>query len=185
MYNKLNSRQKATSITIPPLPQKDTPMKADKLDLAIMSQLQEDGRKSFTDIAAELKVATNTVRNRVARLQEEGLMRIIGWVDPTAVGYNAPALLQIAVEPPHLIQETAEKLSALPEVRFVAMITGEYPIMVDIRCRDQEHLTDLITKQIYTIPGVVSARTNTYLHVYKYGPTRVNLDHAQHTNWKK
>ena len=162
---------------------KDTQI--DKLDLAIMSQLQEDGRKSFTDIAAELNIAKNTVRNRVARLQTAGLLRIIGWVDPTAVGYNAPALMQISVEPPSLIQEAAEQLADIPEVRFVAMVTGEYPIMVDVRCRDREHLTELITKKIYSIEGVTHARTNTYLHVYKYGPTRVDLDQAQYTGWRK
>ena len=150
----------------------------DKVDKAIMSQLQEDGRKSFTDVAAELGIAKNTVRNRVARLQKAGLLRIIGWVDPTAVGYTQPALIQIAIEPPHLIEEAAEKLSEIPETRFVAMMTGEYPIIADIRCRDREHLTELITKRIYQIPGVISTRTNTYLHVYKYGPTQVNLDHT-------
>ena len=150
-------------------------MQPDKIDMAIMRQLQEDGRKSFTDIAGELKIAKNTVRNRVSRLQNAGLLQIIGWVDPTAVGYTTPALIQIAVEPPSLIEEAAEKLAELPEARFVAMMTGEYPIIVDIRCRDRDHLTELITKRIYQIPGVISTRTNTYLHVYKYGPSRVDL----------
>ena len=148
----------------------------DKTDKAIISHLQEDGRKSFTDIANQLGIAKNTVRNRVTRLQEAGVLNIIGWVDPRAVGFNAPALIQIAIEPPSLIEEAAEKLSEIREVRFVAMMTGEYPIMIDARCRDREHLTELITKTIYQIPGVVSTRTNTYLHVYKYGPTRVHLN---------
>ncbi|MFT5193200.1 MAG: Lrp/AsnC family transcriptional regulator for asnA, asnC and gidA [Cellvibrionaceae bacterium] len=150
-------------------------MKPDKLDMVIMSHLQKDGRKSFTDIAKELNIAKNTVRNRVTRLQESGLLQIIGWVDPTAVGYTSPALIQIAIEPPNLIEEAAESLSQLPEARFVAMMTGEYPIIVDIRCRDRDHLTELITKRIYKIPGVISMRTNTYLHIYKYGPSRVDL----------
>ncbi len=151
-------------------------MEIDKTDLAIMSQLQEDGRKSFTDIASELGLAKNTVRNRVTRLQDSGLLRIIGWVDPTAVGYTSPALIQIAVEPPNLIEDAANALAEMPETRFVAMMTGEYPIIVDLRCRDREHLTELITQSIYQIPGVISMRTNTYLHVYKYGPTRVDLN---------
>lgn len=154
----------------------------DKTDTAIISQLQEDGRKSFTDIANQLGIAKNTVRNRVTRLQEAGVLNIIGWVDPRAVGYNAPALIQIAIEPPSLIEEAAEKLAEIREVRFVAMMTGEYPIMIDARCRDREHLTELITKTIYQVPGVISTRTNTYLHVYKYGPTRVYLDDQEETD---
>ncbi|MEM8860026.1 MAG: Lrp/AsnC family transcriptional regulator [Chloroflexota bacterium] len=160
-------------------------MQLDKIDLAILRQLQEDGRKSFTEIATELNIAKNTVRNRVARLQEAGQLKIIGWVDPRAVGYNSPALIQIAIEPPHLIEEAAEALAGLKETRFVAMMTGEYPIIVDVRCKDREHLTQLITKSIYQIPGVVSTRTNTYLHVYKYGPTRIHLedfDHEERSN---
>lgn len=151
-------------------------LQPDNLDMAIMQQLQEDGRKSFTDIAEELKIAKNTVRNRVSRLQEAGLLRIIGWVDPTTVGYTSPALIQIAVEPPKLIENAAQQLADLPEARSVALITGEFPLIVDLRCRDQDHLTEVITRQIYQIPGVTNVRTHTYLHVYKYGPTRVDLN---------
>ena len=154
----------------------------DDTDIAILKQLQEDGRKPFSEIASILNVASNTIRNRVTRLREANLLQIIGWVDPLAVGYRAPAHIQIAIEPPSLTEAAAIALSELPEARFVAMITGEYPIMVDVRCRDQEHLTALITERIYNIEGVVRTLTNMYLHVYKYGPSKIEFSHVKKRN---
>lgn len=147
----------------------------DEIDLGILQRLQDNGRRSFSDIASELGIASNTVRNRVARLQDANLLRIVGWVDPNVLGYRAPANIQIAIEPPHLLEEAAAQLAELPEARFVAMITGEYDLTVNVRCRDLEHLTDLITQKIYNIPGVVRTQTNMYMRVFKYGPSEVNL----------
>ncbi len=147
----------------------------DETDFAILQRLQDDGRRSFSDIANELNIASNTVRNRVARLQDANLLKIIGWVDPNVLGYRAPANIQIAIEPPQLLEEAAAQLSELPEARFVAMITGDFDLTVNVRCRDLDHLTNLITKKIYNIPGVVRTQTNMYMHVFKYGPSEVNL----------
>lgn len=150
-------------------------MKLDDIDIAIMGELQQDGRASFTDIAQKLQVSHGTVRNRVARLQEEQLLKIIGWVNPQAVGYTLPANIQIAVEPPSRIREVAQKLVDLPEARFVAMMSGEYDLIVDVNTRDLKHLTALMAEYIYPIEGVTRTRTNMYLEVFKIGPSKVVL----------
>ncbi|MFY9186996.1 MAG: winged helix-turn-helix transcriptional regulator, partial [Bacillota bacterium] len=56
------------------------------LDVAILSYLKQDGRTPFTFIAQELGVAEGTVRKRVARLIEEGIIEIKAVVDPFKVG---------------------------------------------------------------------------------------------------
>ncbi len=150
-------------------------MELDDLDIAIMRELQQDGRSSFTDIATKLNVSHGTIRNRVTRLQDEHILKIIGWVNPHAVGYTLPANIQIAVEPPNRIREVAQQLVELPEARFVAMMSGEYDLFVDINARDMKHLTDFMTKHIYPIAGVTRTRTNMYLEVFKIGPSIVNL----------
>lgn len=147
----------------------------DEIDIDILQRLQENGRRSFSDIANELNIASNTVRNRVTRLQDADLLKIVGWVDPHVLGYRAPANIQITIEPPHLIEEAAAQLAELPEARLIALMTGEFDLYVNVRCRDMEHLTELVTKKINTIPGVVRTQTNMYMHVYKYGPSEINL----------
>ena len=80
-------------------------------------------------------------------------MRVIGWVNPHAAGYRAPANIQIAVEPPQMIPEVVEHITALPEVSFAAALTGEYDIFADVRCRDMEHLNALIAEKIHPLKG--------------------------------
>lgn len=150
-------------------------MQLDDIDIAILRELQHDGRASFTVIAEKLQVSHGTVRNRVARLQEEQLLKIIGWVNPQAAGYTTPANIQIAVEPPNRIREVAMQLVDLPEARFVAMMSGEYDLFVDVNARDVKHLTEFMTEYIYPIEGVTRTRTNMYLEVFKIGPSKVNL----------
>lgn len=147
----------------------------DDLDIAIIQELQQDGRASFTDIAAKLNVSHGTIRNRVSRLQDDQVLKFIGWVNPIAAGYTVPANIQIAVEPPQRIKEVARQLVSLPEARFIAMMTGEYDIFVDVNARDVQHLTEIVTETIYPIEGVTRTRINMYLEVFKIGPSAVNL----------
>ncbi|MCB0006110.1 MAG: Lrp/AsnC family transcriptional regulator [Anaerolineales bacterium] len=153
-------------------------MQLDDLDIAILRELQQDGRAAFTDIATKLQVSHGTIRNRVNRLQEEQLLKIIGWVNPQAVGYRLPANIQIAVEPPARIREVALQLVDLPEARFVAMMSGEYDLFVDVNARDIKHLTEFVTEFIYPIAGVTRTRINMYLEVFKIGPSKVSLSAA-------
>lgn len=46
----------------------------DDIDRAILYYLQDDGRRAFTDIAADLSVSDNTVRNRIAEMRESGVI---------------------------------------------------------------------------------------------------------------
>ena len=59
-------------------------MKIDDTHLAIIKNLR-DGRKSFKQIADELGVSENTVRARVQKLTDEGILEVIGLVDPEAL----------------------------------------------------------------------------------------------------
>ena len=70
----------------------------DELDREIISFLRQDGRMRYTKIAEELDVAEGTVRNRVARLQDEKAIQIIGMTDPHRMGYEAPAMIGISIQ---------------------------------------------------------------------------------------
>ena len=74
----------------------------DQIDLDIISFLQSDGRIPFTDIAKALKVSEGTVRNRVSRLIDDRTLQIVGMVDPNRLGFDAPAVIGVSVQPPLL-----------------------------------------------------------------------------------
>ena len=129
----------------------------DDLDLAILTHLETDGRKSFSDIAADLGVTVSTVSNRVKKLIDNHTLSILGWLDPHQVGFNAPALLLISAHPSH-VEEVAAKITKFPEVGWLAMIAGEFDLVAEVQCRDTDHLTELLTKRIHRVEGVRETR---------------------------
>lgn len=143
-------------------------MQLDDLDYKILEKLIKDGRKSFTDIAEELNVSVGTIRNRFNVYVENELLTIIGRVNPDKIGFHTYAQILIKVRPVDKVTEVAEKIAALPEVSFLAMTTGAYDLEVNVMCRDNEHLVQLMTNHITKMDGIFESATNIYFKVYKY-----------------
>ena len=138
----------------------------DKIDLQILETLQKDGRTPFTTIAKHTGVSESTIRTRYASLVESGIVQTIAVVDPFAVGYNAPALIGISTESGE-INSVACTLEQIPEVSYLVLILGAYDLLVEVYCRDREHLTDLITNQIQSIPGIRTTETLVIGKIFK------------------
>ncbi len=147
----------------------------DAIDIAILNQLQRDGRRSFTVIAGELGMSIGAIRNRVARLMEQGTLRIIGKVDPYHVGWNAPATLEIATAPG---QQGAVIAALIPhdEVTYIASISGEYNLMVDIMCRDNDDFVRWYSDVLQTIEGIERIKVTMILKIHKYASAELSLD---------
>lgn len=138
----------------------------DELDRSIVAFLQKDGRMPYTEIAEALEVTEGTVRNRVAKLRENKTIQIIGALDPHQMGYNAPAIIGVSIQPPQL-EEAAGEIAAMPEVSYLVMVAGEYDLMVEVFCRDRQHLAAFLKDKLLQVPGVQRAQTSFILHTYK------------------
>jgi Lrp/AsnC family transcriptional regulator for asnA, asnC and gidA len=150
----------------------------DALDRSIVALLQEDGRMRFTQIAQNLDVTEGTVRNRVAKLLDEKAIQIIGVLDPHRMGFHAPAIIGVSIQPPQL-EDAAAEIAAMPEVSYLIMVAGEYDLIVEVFCRDREHLAAFLRDQLLQVVGVQRAQTSFILHTYKvaHGAKTV-LDHS-------
>lgn len=146
----------------------------DELDFQILRELQKDGAMSLTIIAKKLKVSIGTVRNRLSKLIEDNTVQIIGRVDPGKVGFHAYSRIFISVKPAKLIQAAAKKLSQFPEVSFLAMISGKFDLELNVQCRDNQHLIELMEK-IHAIEGIYETETNMYLKVFKIAQPDLDL----------
>src|SRR3954471_18466713 len=73
----------------------------DETDERILEALQDDGRRSFRDIARQISVSEGTVRARVKRLQAAGALRFLAFVDPSQLGRRVLALVLARVEAEH------------------------------------------------------------------------------------
>ena len=145
----------------------------DELDRLILSSLQADGRTPFTHIARQAGMSETTVRSRYQSLVERGIIRTVGIVDPYALGFQAPAIVAISVEPGSADQ-VARAIADLPEVSYLVLTLGSSDLIVEVFCRNLPHLTDLIVQQIRTIPGVRSTETlmiaRSYKLTYRWSP---------------
>lgn len=132
-------------------------MKIDETNLAIIKHLRE-GRKSFQKIAEELSITENTVRARVNRLTEEGLLDIAGLVDPEVLPGHRLAMVGIKLGTMDLVKK-GKAFSKLKGVVSVSVVTGRYDLILTVLLNDDYELLEFYTKQVSTIPDVQSAET--------------------------
>ena len=144
---------------------KSTPDVSD-LDKRIIEHLQEDGRRPFTQIAADLGVSEAAVRARTNRLIERGIMQVVGVTDPLKLGFQQWAMIGIRCEAPRLL-EVAEEIAAFPETDYVVVTAGSYDILVECVAEDNEALLQFLSEKLRKIPGVRETETFVYLRLMK------------------
>lgn len=138
----------------------------DDLDREILHELQLDGRRSFREIARSLATSEATVRFRVKRLRESGILRILGFVDPAALGYGLLASLLLEVRP-DARRAVVEAITEWPEAMYVSTTVGRVDLFVQIVCEDQAVLSELIDERIPDLDGVTKVETFVELKVHK------------------
>jgi Lrp/AsnC family transcriptional regulator for asnA, asnC and gidA len=136
------------------------------LDKRIIEHLQEDGRKPFTQIAAELGVSEAAVRARTNRMVERGILQIVGVTDPLRLGFQQVAMIGIKCEANKLMQ-VADRLAEFPEVDYVIITAGSYDILIETVSEDNEALLRFLAERLRAIDGVRETETFVYLRMVK------------------
>jgi Lrp/AsnC family transcriptional regulator, regulator for asnA, asnC and gidA len=137
----------------------------DDVSLAIIEQLQEDGRRPYAAIGKAVGLSEAAVRQRVQKLQDQGVMQIVAVTDPLTVGFLRQAMVGINVEGD--LEAVADALAEIDEVDYVVITAGSFDLLVEIVCQDDEHLLEMITKRIRSLPGVRSTESFVYLKLRK------------------
>ena len=138
----------------------------DQIDREIIEILKLDGRMPYTEIAKSLNVSEATVRNRVSRLVDQKVIQVIALVDPYQLGYDAPAMIGVSVDPPMLEQAAAE-IATFPEVSYLVMVSGEFDLMVEVMCRNRMELTEFLNQKLRCVTGVTRTQSSLILQTYK------------------
>lgn len=138
----------------------------DELDHEIIRRLQADGRASNVDVARALGVAEATVRKRLERLTEEGILLFSGYVDPKQVGLKTHTIMLFKVEVGQ-VENAARALAEMTELRCVHFLTGEYDLMTEGLFCDTAALTRFLTERLRLVPGVLHTTTSHVLETFK------------------
>ena len=137
----------------------------DDVSKAIIEQLQEDGRRSYAAIGKVVGLSEAAVRQRVQRLIDGGVMQIVAVTDPLELGFARQAMVGIRVAGP--LEPVADKLAELDEIDYVVVTAGTYDLLVEVVCKSDEHLLELISCRIRTIEGITATETFMYLRLRK------------------
>ena len=132
--------------------------------MAIIEQLQQDGRRSYAAIGKVVGLSEAAVRQRVQRLVDSGVVQIVAVTDPLELGFARSAMIAIRVDGP--TAPVADALAAIDEVIYVVITAGRHDIIAEVVARSDEDLLTM-TERIRSIPGIRSTETLVYLSLRK------------------
>ncbi len=142
-----------------------TAVALDEVSRGIIEQLQQDGRRPYAAIGKAVGLSEAAVRQRVQRLIEAGVIQIVAVTDPLTVGFPRAAMIGVRCEGD--MEAVADKLESMPEIDYLVITAGQYDLLVEVVCEDDDHLLDVINKRIRSVPGVVHTETFVYLKLRK------------------
>jgi len=137
----------------------------DDVSKTIIELLQEDGRRSYSDIGRAVGLSEAAVRQRVQRLTESGVMQIVAVTDPMQLGFRRQAMIGIRVNGDTRV--VAEAVAAIDAVDYVVLTVGSFDVLAEVICEDDADLLALINDSIRTIDGVLSTETFIYAKLQK------------------
>ncbi len=170
-------RRSAPCVKISYAMRNDQQQRLDRVDQEIVRQLQQDGRRSYREMARSIDVSEGTVRWRVKRLQDTGALRIAAIADPFRLGYTVLASMFLKVSADQ-VEHVVATLVDWQEVVYVSSCTGRVDIYTQVVCRSHEDLWELVAQRIPAIGGVLETETLMELKVHKLQYVYPALDPA-------
>lgn len=115
----------------------------DELDREILDVLRHDARTPYTEIAERVGTSEGTVRNRVERMNDHGVIE--RFTVATRTG-NIKAMIELGVDVAVDTTEVAERLAEWSAVDFVWQVSGEEDVVLVVDAADTKGVNDLITR---------------------------------------
>ncbi|WP_100374698.1 Lrp/AsnC family transcriptional regulator [Bacillus sp. FJAT-45037] len=140
--------------------------KVDEVDYMILHHLQEDGKRSYTEIAKAMNVSEGTVRTRINRMLKDNVFEFIIHMDPNKIGLNVLVIIGISTKLGYQ-EGIAAKLNQFSEVRFVGAFSGQHDLIMQAYFKSNDDLVYFVNKELGKIEGIISADVNIELKQYK------------------
>lgn len=137
-------------------------LQIDGIDKKILRALMEDARTPVLEIARGVGISGAAIHQRLRKLEKSGLISGSKFViNPKVLGYTTMAFVGIYLDKAISNPEAVKQLQKIPEVLECHYTTGNWSIFIKILCKDNEHLMQLLNRDIQSITGV--SRTETFI----------------------
>jgi len=144
----------------------DTLHKMDALDQQLLALLRADARASVATLAAKLKVSRGTVTNRIARLEDGGVIN--GYtvrLRPDAVPDEITAWMSITVDG-NRTREVVSILLGEPGITGLFDTNGRWDLLAEVRSANLQELAEVL-ERVRLIKGIAGTETSIHLQSYK------------------
>ena len=138
------------------------PDRLDKLDRAILRELQRDGRLTNVDLARRVGLSPSPCLRRVKSLEDRGyISRYAALLDPQRLGRSlrVVAMVSLTDQRHETLQAFEEAILTVPEVMACSLIAGDADYLVTVVARDLEAYHAIFTERLGGLPGVLSMRS--------------------------
>ncbi len=143
------------------------PVELDDIDRKILALLRDEGRRPNTEIARAIGVSEPTVRKRLDRMLQQGVLKILAVLNAAATGFPVDAIIGIKVKTGQL-REVGKQLAAINQVTYVSYVSGRFDILVEVLLRDTAELFDFLSSVLQRVEGIASSETFNVLHTEKF-----------------
>jgi Lrp/AsnC family transcriptional regulator for asnA, asnC and gidA len=137
-------------------------VKIDGIDKKILRYLMQDARKPILEIARNIGISGAAIHQRLRKLEKSGLIAGSKFIiNPKILGYTTMAYIGIFLDKAMSNPTAVKALEKIPEVLECHYTTGNWSILIKVLCRDNEHLMQVLNRNIQQIEGV--SRTETFI----------------------
>ena len=143
----------------------------DDVDRAILAALRRDARKSINEVAGAAAVSRANAYARIKRMTDDGV--IVGYrvqTDPVSEGFHTSAYVALWVDQTQW-QQVRSHLLSMPEVEHIALVGGEFDVLLLVRAEDNRDLRRIVLERIQSLSGVKTSRTFLIFEDYTPPPT--------------
>ena len=147
-----------------------TPAELDRTDLAILAQLQREGRLSNAELADRINLSPSATLRRVQRLEADGVIAGYGArLDPQRLGLGLQAFvrLQLAQHDRDAIARFVAQVEGWDEVVSCHALTGDMDYLMHVVVEDLDHFSRFLLDHLLATAGVADVNSSFVLRAVK------------------
>ncbi len=137
----------------------------DDLDSKIVARLRVENINNSA-LAEELGLSEGTIRQRIKRLKDSGVLKIRAVINPDSLVRQQLAMVAVNVTESRQLDAKAQEIADLANVLSVSITSGQYDLMVEVLVDSNHGLVEFLTEDLAAINGI--ARTESFLMLKNY-----------------
>jgi Lrp/AsnC family transcriptional regulator for asnA, asnC and gidA len=125
----------------------------DEVDWDIIKTLQK-GYVPNNTIARKLSISEGTVRLRLKKLKEAGIVEVKALINPDALENKLLVLVAMRLVESRLLEAKAEEVARLANVLSVSIVSGHYDLIAEVLVDSNHGLVKFLTEQLAAVEGI-------------------------------